>query len=249
MNGYTNYVDLDRIKGTTETLHSLDNCLNNKDLSENFQEIEEIIKKVNFEHDDCIKNYKEPISYIMDELLGIKKEVFELDSALEKTIVDFTKEEEKTVQDIRELSTYFGGKEESKIEKLLREITEYKVEPNSNGVTDSIAEVIADGTEIAGKQEINTVPIGIGIGATGIAASVGAVLVDSAKHNKKDTLEYYKPNKEEQDEYIPRSIQQHRDINDWNIIDDKTPYNALRDKEIKSKFYNQDDNSKDEEKY
>ena len=91
------------------------------------------------------------------------------------------------------------------------------------------------------SEGINTVPIGLGIAATGIAGSVGAVIVDAHSYKPSPTLEKY----EEEKEYIEEKIDKDDSKNEDDFVaadhkfDDVTPYHAARDKEISSKFYDE----------
>lgn len=82
---YTCCIDEERLNGSIETLSCIDNCLNNKDLSNDFIEIEEVIKNTNFNHNNCISNYKDKINYIEEELQNIKNDINSLTNSLSKT--------------------------------------------------------------------------------------------------------------------------------------------------------------------
>ena len=49
-NGYTCCIDVDRLTTSIETLSSIEGCLETRDLSGIFLEIESVIKDINFEH-------------------------------------------------------------------------------------------------------------------------------------------------------------------------------------------------------
>ena len=58
-------IDKIRLGESIKTLEELDNCLNNNYLVNNILEIEEIIKTLNINHNNCISNYKDKMSIIV----------------------------------------------------------------------------------------------------------------------------------------------------------------------------------------
>ena len=242
--GNTCYLDNEKIMGSVETLQSIENCLNQKNLQGIFMDIEQMLKEWNFEHGNFLDTYKESIGMISNELIKVKQDISNLSLALERTTQLLTSEEEKTVQDVQELSHFYERKigENSIGNKAITII------PTIKNVSSDIAEVIASGIQeqqAPTHTEIDTIPIGIGIGVAGVVGAAGAVIYDSLKP-KKDDFEYFTPNKDGN----VQEVYQHTNEFDINVFEDPTPYYAVRNKEVIRKFYGEDQKSPgNEEKY
>ncbi len=204
MNKDTNTVDLDKLTSSLKIIDEVNNSLNNTSLSNIVLELDNELNKLNFEHGNCLKDYKEDLDNLTIEIDKLKTDINEFNIALDKTVKSFS-----NVEDIKQSD-------------LLNNVSQLPT------------------TEIKEDKTVNTVPVGLGIAASGIAGSVGAVVVDSMFHNEeKDTIpDYDEPRvevvekkKPEFDESIARETK----------FDDVTPYHASRDKEELSKFY--DENS------
>ena len=243
-NGNTCYLDNERIAGSVETLQSIDNCLHQKNLQSIFMDIEQMLKEWNFEHGNYLDTYKESIGMISNELLKVEQDINNLSFALERTTQLLTSEEEKTVQDIQELSPFY----ERKIGENSILNTRITVIPTVKNASSDIAEVIASGIQeqkAPTHTEIDTIPIGIGIGVAGVVGAAGAVIYDSLKP-KTDDFEYFTPNKNEK----TQEVYQHTNEYETNVFEDPTPYYAVRNKEVIRKFYGEDQkNPSNEEKY
>lgn len=142
-NGYTCCIDIDRLNSSVETLVSISNAVNNIDLTENFQEISDELKEINFEHDNCISFYKEELDRVCDELNTIKKNINSLTESLAASVEKFSSTEELTSNDIRELSKLYSDTNSSKcIDELINKNMNIKVSDNilefKNNIDDSI---------------------------------------------------------------------------------------------------------------
>ena len=69
--GYTCFLNTDKVSSTVETLKSIDSCLANKDLKESFFEMEDLLNKYNFEHGNFTTTYKETLDIIEEEISKI----------------------------------------------------------------------------------------------------------------------------------------------------------------------------------
>ena len=237
--GYTCYLDTSKIEDTLETLKSIDSCLSNKDLKESFFEMEDLLNKLNFEHGNFSTTYKETLDTIENELSKIKKDIYSLGFGVERTSNVLTDEREKTVRDIQELSSDYGTSlgigvpSDSPLKVLLKR-------ENSG----DIAEVITSGLHDQQEQptssyEINTVPVGIGIGVAGVVGAAGAIIYDSLRGNKEDdSIREYEPPKEEREYY-----QEPREEDPEFEFDDPSPYYAIHNRDSMKKFYGDDDNN------
>ena len=233
--GYTCYIDTDKITSTVETLKSIDSCLSNKDLKDSFFEVEELLNKYNFEHGNFTTSYKDILEMIEDEITKIKKGINDLGFGVEQTNVVLSNSQDKTVRDVQELSNIYGiGVAEG-------------IPSNSpinvlKGAKTSIAEVISAGIPEAQptNNEINTVPIGIGIGVAGAVGALGAIAYDAVRGKERVKIEDYKPPREETEErerYLPP-----RETKD-DGFDDASPYFAVHDRNTMNKFYSDDNDN------
>ncbi|MBQ6497432.1 MAG: hypothetical protein IJI58_01805 [Bacilli bacterium] len=209
----TNTVDLDKLTGSFKVIEEANNSLNSVSLSNIVLDLDNDLSKISFEHGNCFSNYKDDLDVLTNEIDKLKSEVNELNAALEKTIKSFADPESKS---------FIGT-------NLLNNVTQIPV----TGQTTS---------EVQESNPINTIPIGLGIAASGIAGSVGAVAVDSMFHNNDNDIipDYEEPGVE----IVEKKINDEPELDDSiarePTFDDVTPYHASRDKEVIDKFYNDD---------
>lgn len=215
------HIDLERISSSIETLTSIENIVNLVDLSDNFEDIEKCFRQVNFEHANCL-NYKESLELIYADLEIIKRKINELAEALRKTKLNYTKINSFTDGDIKEFTEIYKTTPASEdLSKLVG--TDVRVNLSSltmdlNGQNSGNVTTIPTPDTTPQEQEpINTVPIGIAIGATGVAGSIGAVIVDDiyTRRDKKSK----KVSKD--DVYI-------EDYDEDNIVEEKYDYDRIR---------------------
>ena len=216
MNNDKNSVDLEKLTSSLKLVEDANNNLNNLNLSNIILDLDTDLNKINFEHGNCLNDYRELIESLTNQIDSLKTEINELNIGLEKTIKSFSDVE----SDVQFRTT-----------DLLTDVTK-------------IPEVPTDVPTIQEKEIINTIPIGLGIAASGIAGAVGAVAVDSMMPTEKqDPLPEYEEKiemvekKEEPEEELDESIA--REVK----FDDVSPYHASRDKEVIDKFYDEEDNN------
>lgn len=212
-----NTVDLEKLSSSLKVIEGINNSINDLKLSNIVLDIDNNISIISFEHGNCFSGYKEILDSLIDSTNKLKSEVNELDKSLEKTISSFS--------DIENVSF--------RKEDLLTDVTK-------------IPEVETETTEVQEKSSINTIPIGLGIGAAGIAGSVGMVAADSMgliDDKKKDDIPEYndqvaivekKEEPDEDEEFIAHEEK----------FDDVTPYHASRDKDVMDKFYDEEEDNK-----
>ena len=177
MNKYSEEIDLNLLNGSIETISGVQNLINNVDLTDNFIELEEYFRKINFEHSYCI-NYKKTMELIYNNLDDIKNKINRLSevlSVIKNSYSDILEEETNS----NGISNFFKNAKTSVNESIT------KIEPQNN--QQSIEE-----------KPYSTVPIGLAIGATGIAGSVGAVVVNEKYGSE---LQDYEP--DELSEILP----------------------------------------------
>ena len=157
MNKYSEQIDLDLLNGSIETISGVQNLINSVDLTESFNELENYFRKINFEHSYCI-NYKKPLEIIYGNLNDIKNKINKLSEVL--SVI------KNSYSDILEIES-----NPSSIKNILK-----NAKTNAN---ESITKIEPQNNKQSIQEKpYSTVPIGIAIGATGIAGSVGAVVVN-----------------------------------------------------------------------
>ena len=213
-----NSLDLEKLSGSLKVLEKANNSLNNMSLSNTILELDNDLNKINFEHGNCFKDYKEYLDSLISEIDKLKREVNELDISLEKTINSFS-DIEKT---------------KFRKEDLLTSADQVTKIPEPDTTTEQ--------TEVSEKSSINTIPIGLGIAASGIAGAAGMVAVDSMlPPEEKDPLPEY----EENIEIVEKKKEEGKPTDEFlareEKFDDVTPYHASRDKEVIEKFYDEED--------
>ena len=226
-------IDKIRLGESIKTLEELDNCLNNNYLVNNILEIEEIIKTLNINHNNCISNYKDKIDTILYNIQDLKKEINKLNNSVAITLKEFSEADQFKTKDIEDI---FGKFDNSTDVSNLTVNNNLKVAPNIQEFRNNLA------TSVIGAVDpsINTVPIGLGIGAAGITASIGAVVVDSMNKPKHESFEEYKePETHEEMKFDYNNLK--RVEEERNKIEENdeqpTPYSASRDKIKNDKFY------------
>lgn len=224
-----NVVDLEKLSNSLKVVEDTNNSINDLKLSNIVLDIDTELSKVNFEHGNCLNNYRDILDSLVALIDELKVNVNELSKGLEKTINKFSDTEEANFRKT-DLST-----------DLSQILTD-------NKTVTKIPEPTLDSEmatqESTNQGSINTIPIGLGIGAAGIAGSVGMVAADSLGllEGKEDPI----PNYRESAEYVEK-IDKKEDKNDEFIahsekFDDVTPYHASRDKDIIDKFYDDEEN-------
>lgn len=141
--GYTGCIDLERISNSLETLSSIESCINNTDLTQYIEDIEKTINDTNFEHGNCIINYKDSIDSIYKTLETTKKEITNLKDSLNLTLEKFSNIEEIKDTDIKDLTNFYKDTSASQnINHLLNKNINLKISNNilefNNNIDDSI---------------------------------------------------------------------------------------------------------------
>lgn len=224
-----NVVDLEKLSNSLKVVEDTNNSINDLKLSNIVLDIDTELSKVNFEHGNCLNNYRDILDSLVALIDELKVNINELSKGLEKTINKFSDTEDISFRKT-DLST-----------DLSQILTD-------NKTVTKIPEPTLDSEmatqESTNQGSINTIPIGLGIGAAGIAGSVGMVAADSLGllEGKEDPI----PNYRESAEYVEK-IDKKEDKNDEFIahsekFDDVTPYHASRDKDIIDKFYDDEEN-------
>ena len=215
-------IDFEKIQTTTRELNNIENTIHNKNLINSFYEIEEYIKNINFIHTNCITNYKDSLSILLNNYNKMVEEITRLNSTLSKTLSHYS--EIKTKDNT--------GNIFSNTKTELKEVTKVPL-PEQNDTT------VSENSNIS--TEINTVPIGLGIATTGIVASAGAVIYDEYKRKNKNNLvlDKFEPIEDTSIEIEDDVEDSDMDImSNENKQDLKTPaYQATRTNNNLDKFY------------
>lgn len=233
------HIDLDQISHSIEILSSIENMVNAMDLANNFEEMEKEFKQVNFEHSNCI-NYKESLGLIYADIEKVKKQINELSDALRRTKQNYTTINTFSEGDIKEFTEIY--KTTQARAELLKMVGDAK-QVDVNSMTADIAGVsegnvttipAPDTTpEVDESKPIDTVPIGVAIGATGIAGSIGAVIVDDMYNKKEKENKLVENNEVYAEEYNEETPSEPEAGYDYNKIRDELgivqgPYRAVR---------------------
>jgi hypothetical protein len=237
MEQFTNSINTNKLVNTIETLSSINNCLSSYDLKENFVNIEEYLTNINFEHGSCFNNYKDEINIIYDLIDTIKKEIVELNNSIEATVDSFSISDSLDISSLEDNSTNIS------LRKALSSFTQIPSSDTGTSVTTTNSNT---------SSTINTIPIGLGIAATGISASIGAVVVDSmnSKNNKRK-IDYSSELEDYQDSIETKKEEKELDAfaSEKEIVPNESYKASSRNKENLEKFFDDDlglDEYKDE---
>lgn len=261
-------IDLEKITSSLETVSTIENIVNYVNLSDNIEDLEKYFRQINFEHSNCL-NYKESLEDIYTGIEYIKRRVAELSDALRRTKAAYTKVSSFSEDDIKEFSEIYKKTPASEgLAKLVGTNEQYEIHPTittaiagqttntnemqtmngQNGTTSNNTTNNNNVTTIPtpettpqeNKPPIDTLPIGIAIGATGIAGSIGAVIVDDIyrkkeKENRRQDkqgiyIEEYNEDDILDEDYDYDQIRNAKDI-------DRGPYHAARLEREADRFY------------
>lgn len=234
MNEDKNFLNLQALNSSLKTIENVDNYVNDMSLDNIMLEIKKDLKKINFEHGNCFTGYQGLIDNIMIELNDVKTDISSLSTSLNKTVESFD-DFERT--DFRKTTAA------NELKDSVGESNVTTIPPANSQTTTTIPE-----PEIEEKEPINTVPIGLGIAATGIAGSVGAVVLDSMHYSPNKQVEKYDDQPETVEKRqapLMEDIAEKDDLDEDDFIssdhtfDDVTPYHATRDKKSMDKFYDE----------
>lgn len=151
-------LDYDKLNVSIKNLTTLENMLNNVDLSLPFDDMASFLQEINFEHDHCI-NYKNYLERIYGDLIDVKRLMSELKMSLEETALKYSNQEELTGDNLKSLLGYY---QDTNFQRGL--LTNLSSSVSMNNGSNSV---------------VDAIPIGLAIGATGVVGSLGAVAVNS----------------------------------------------------------------------
>lgn len=208
------YIDLEKITSCIETLSSIESIVNYNNLAANFDDMDNYFRKINFEHANCLY-YRDYLDQIYDNLEFIKRRINELTEYLRKTKINYSETNENTNNDLLKISKELGTNLKKSLEGDITTIP--KVEKPQEEP----------------KPPINTLPIGVAIAATGIAGSIGAVILDE-KYREKEIDEEETDEYETIEEPIKKKPKKEEKTNKQEIIE---PYKAVRREREADKFY------------
>lgn len=218
-------IDCNKISTSINNLIPVYNLINNINIYEGIQDVDSEITKINFEHGNCIDNYKEQIRNIYNEIDLLQKDINSLFEGLNYTIENTNSETINDLNHIKKITDFYQGTSAST--NIFNAFKQISTSVSSNQ-----------------EQPYSTVPIGLGIAASGISAAAGTVLVDSmysndSKNEKIENLDDYENEEEKQ-------VQDNESESKYEMDEIPTPYHASRDKIIVNKFY-EDDEDRNEE--
>ena len=233
MKGYTCCIDLKELGETVEALSSIDSCISNNSLINIFYDIDNVIKKENFEHGNCFSTFSNLFEYITSEIEVYNKDIFQLNYAIQKTIIMSKQTDSKTPKDLQEISEYYGDEPAKNTGQTLfmnptvvladnKDVFEKEMDPFIRALTD--APTIEDENLPYVIQNVNNLPLGLSIALTGDAYLAGAAMIHSIRNTKKDKKGFYS------------SLEDYKNI-DKNIWDDPVPFYAKKDLDEKKDLY------------
>lgn len=181
------YVDLEKITKSLEVLSSMDNIMNYGSLDAFITDIEELFRQINFEHANCLK-YKEQIDSIDFTLQTIKRKIFELTNSLRSTQLSYGGINSYDANDVKEL-----------------------IANNRFKFTNNMTTSLSDISKEIESNPIDPLPIAMAVGVTGIAGTLGAVVMDKYYSKKEEDA---KPKELELESYFD------------GVIDDDSSYKS-----------------------
>ena len=198
---YTCSIDGNKLTNSINILVSISNIINNNEIFEYIQDVETYINDINFEHGNCIDNYKDDINILYAKAEEIKNDLASLIDSLTFSVEKVNNTGTINSGALKELIGFYKDTSAGeKLNKLLtkssnnignvamRKVMEmqdpgvgstggYNNYQDPSSIT-TIPPVQTPSQEVSNKP-YSTVPIGLGIAATGISAAAGTVLVDS----------------------------------------------------------------------
>ena len=246
MSNYDAKINLELINGSIETLSGVESLVNRFDFLEGFDDLESYFRKINFEHTNCI-NYKDSFNIIYNDISDIKSKINKLTSNLRQIKANYSDIENVTSDDIKEISDLYSDTPAS---EQLRKIASEATTSLSEATGDSNVTVIPPVSETDAsiqEQPYSTVPIGLAIGATGIAGSVGAVIVNE-KYGPtvvESEIEEYHDLKDDKPDFEIKEEKQKEPPE----IDDVQPYHASREAREADKYYGNEKNDLNLDEY
>ncbi len=233
MKGYTCCIDLKELGETVEALSSIDNCISDNSLVNIFYDMDNVIKKENFEHGNCFSTFSSLFEYIASEIDSIDKDIFQLNYAIQKTIIMSRQTDSKTTKDLQIISQYYGDEPAQNTGQTLytnptviladnKDEFEKEMDPFIRALTDS--PTMEDDNLPYVIQNVNNLPLGISIALTGNTYSAGAAMIHSIRTIKKEKQEL-------------NSDLEDNEVVDKNIWDDPVPFYAKKDLDEKKELY------------
>lgn len=236
------HIDIEKLTDSLETLESVENLVNYRDLSTNFEDLEEYFKKMNFEHSYCLY-YKDYTNRIYDNLEYIKRKINELTDAIRSAKTNYLSIDSNSHKEISGIQEQSAQPSNTSIQDLTSTTSKLTTDLKSAMQTlteDNISVIPKVETKEEQPQIINTIPIGIAIGATGIAGSAGAVVINELYGDKDsdNELEDYVEDIEIEEQAPSTLVKDNESsLPEQKLEEEIEPYQAIRhDREV-DKFY------------
>lgn len=176
MNNDNFNIDLDQLKDSIKSISLMEDSLSTKDFTTYFVDLEKIIHTINFEHGNCITNYKEKIDYFLEKIVQIREEISKLNHTLTKTMASFSNQESNPTK-------------ESIIKELFPNTTA-SLKLNQLDIVNQNVQKVPLPTQPETNNNSSIIPSVLGIAATGVATSAGAIyLTNNISKQKKNHIE------------------------------------------------------------
>lgn len=224
-------IETNKVRNSYDTVKSIESYVSTHNFHNYFFDMEDYIDEINLKHGKCINGYKDRIYEITESIDKIKNKVNLLSDSLRKTLDMQTKLEEPSIPVSSNVQ--------------LRNTLEQAPNSDSSQVIIPVPKPAPEQMQKDGlfPEGYDTTPIGLGIAAAGVTASIGAVVIDSMmpKSAKRKTEEY----KVDDDDI--------NDYRDYEIADEAeekpevslkidpslTSYQASRNHDSMKKFYDE----------
>ena len=241
-------INCNKINETINNLIPVYNLINNTNIYEGIQDLEKEITKINLEHGNCIDNYKDNLKAVSNEIELLQNDLKKLFESLNFVIEIENNGNISDMNHIKKIATYYDntsvGNNLLNLFKQTNSNISTIIAMNQEKIAQDVNNQFSNNID---NESYNTIPIGLGIAASGISAAAGTVLVDSmyqtdnSKSSEIENLEDYENEEEKQEQDDSKSKYEMDEI--------PTPYHASRDKIIANKFYegNEDRNEEYEE--
>jgi len=236
-------IDYSKVFDTVKILKNLEESFGKSDFHFSFDSMEKYLRDINFKHDDCL-DYKSYFDTIYEDIEWIRKRIDDLNRSLATSSISFINKEELTSNKMNKLVNMF---QDTRFQSILK--TELV-----NGDVTQVPEATPPSND---GGEINTVPIGIAIGATGVAGAIGAIVVDELYGPKTKQVKRHKVEPEIVEEYHISADDDYDDDNidleedDYSNQEEVYPtknegYTAVREHREVDKFYGETSNLADD---
>lgn len=253
----------EKIYRSLELLMLIKNYINNSDLNNDIDSQERELENINFEHGNCVEFYKRDFEMLFYKIEEVKRNINLLVDSLSYSVEKYNN---ATTIDNGGVKTLAQIYDKNPMGNALMNLIDKNTDNMESIATSLTNSVFPETLDIEKNQQDNTystIPIGLGIAATGISAAVGTCYVDS-KFDSSSSSPSTSKNKFVINNYFKKSEDSFGQIDSYNEAAEEEeeekevaepypkyeeesvlPYHASRDSAVSSKFYKELDNNDD----